>query len=112
MSPKRGGVWTRLAVTLGVAIGALVLARIPLPGIDDSAIRHLDSYDPTTMGIFSFGLNPFVTGALFIEVMALLVPRWRTWRVGGYPERDHLWARVRVFALALAALQAFFLLRW
>jgi len=112
MSPQRGGVWTRLAVTLLVAIGARLAARIPLPGLDLSRIGQTDSFDATMFGILAFQLNPFLTAALLIEVLALVIPRWRPWRVGGYPERERLWARVKVAALVLASVQAFFFVRW
>jgi hypothetical protein len=113
MSPTRGGAWTRLAVTFVVAAGALFLARVPLPGVDESLISQgPGSWDPTVMGILAFGLNPIGTAAFYVEALALAIPRWRAWRLGGYPERERLWARIRILGLVLATIQAFFLLRW
>ena len=114
MSPKGGGAAPiRLALTLIVAAAAaLVLARITLPGVDVSVISQFPSFDPTTFGVFCMELNPFLSAALLVEALALVVPRWRTWRLGGYPERDRLWRRIGVAALVLATTQAFFIGRW
>jgi hypothetical protein len=112
MPRKGGGVATRLALTLIVAAGAPLLARITLPWVDVSGFRQLPSFDPTTFGIFAIELNPLLSAALLVEVLALLVPRWRAWRLGGYPERDRLWRRIGVVALVMATAQAFFMGRW
>jgi len=115
MGSVRGGVYLRLAVTLFVPFAVLLLARIPLPGLDWDILDRLFSnskHSPTVLGIFSLQLNPFIAAALLVEVLALLVPRWRPLRQGGYPERDRLWTAVKVVALLLVLYQAFFIVRW
>jgi hypothetical protein len=115
MGSARGGVYWRLVVTVSVPIAALLLARIPLPGLDWDILDRLFSnsrHSPTELGIFSLQLNPFIAAALLVEVLALLVPRWRPLRQGGYPERDRLWTAVKVVALLLVLYQAFFIVRW
>ncbi len=113
MSPARGEVWARLALTLVVAVGAVLLARVPLPGVDETLVSQgPGKFDPTVMGILAFGLNPIGSAAFYVEIVALLIPRWRAWRLGGYPERERLWVRIRILGLVLATIQAFFVLRW
>jgi hypothetical protein len=111
MSRDGGGVAARIALTLLVAVGAPLLARIPLPGVDVTSLQ-LVSFDRAIMGIFALELHPFLSAALLVEVLALVVPRWRAWRLGGYLERDHLWRRVAAVALLLLTVQAFFVIRW
>ena len=72
----------------------------------------LSSFDPAVLGIFSLQMNPFIAAALLVEVLALLVPRWRPLRQGGYPERDRLWKAMKIVALLLVLSQAFFIVRW
>ena len=93
---ERKGVYGRIAVTLIVPIAALLLARIPLPGIATDMFEKFyeaggGAYDPAEHGIFTLELRPFLSAALWVEVLALLIPRWRALRLGGYPERNRLW---------------------
>ena len=53
-----------------------------------------------------------MSAAVLVELFALTNPRWRAWRLGGYPEREHLWARIKILALALVLIQGFFIARW
>jgi len=114
---ERKGVYGRIAVTLIVPIAALLLARIPLPGIATDMFEKFyeaggGAYDPAEHGIFTLELRPFLSAALWVEVLALLIPRWRALRLGGYPERNRLWTRVTVLALVMVTMQAFFIVRW
>ena len=117
MVSAREGALGRLAVTLIVPMAALFLAQIPLPGLDIDAFDKLfamasRSSDRQQIGIFCLQLNPFFSAALLVEVLALAIPRWRAWRPGGYPERGRIWRRVRIAALVMALIQAFFISRW
>ncbi len=118
MVSERGGWGRRLAVTLIVPVAALLLARVPLPGIDVSVLERLvrrdssASYDVSLLGILAIELTPFISASWWVESLALVVPGWRRWRLGGYPERAHLWARLKVIALVLALVQSFFMMRW
>jgi hypothetical protein len=108
----------RLAVTLIVPAVALLLARVTLPGLDLGVLEQLlggdthATFDPTLMGILAFELHPFISASWAVELLALAVPGWRRWRLGGYPEREHLWVRVKALAVLLALAQAFFFVRW
>jgi hypothetical protein len=112
MGANRGGLYGRIAVTLIAPIAALGLARIPMPGVDFALLQKALGIDPMLIGIGCLALRPFLSAALLVELLALLIPRWRVLRLGGYAERDRLWTRVVVIALVLALLQAFFMARW
>jgi preprotein translocase subunit SecY len=112
MGREGANAYARLAVTLALPIVALVAARITLPGVDTTVLQLAGSFDPTVVGILAIEVNPTLSAFLYVEVLALLIPRWRRWRVGGYPERASLWTRVVVLAVPLTALQAFFVARW
>jgi preprotein translocase subunit SecY len=124
MERDRGGAYGRLALTLIIPIGALLLARVPMPGVDIGALEELlgprsfgdvvtsRSFDRTQFGFLALGLNTFVEAVLLVEVLALAIPRWRAWRPGGYPERERLWTRARIAALVLVLIQSLFIVRW
>jgi hypothetical protein len=91
----------------------LLLGRVPLMGLRDlERFAAVPGYDPTIFGLFALGVGPITSAALLIELLALVVPRWRPLRHGGYEGRSRLWARTRVLTLILAATQSFFILRW
>lgn len=99
-------------MTLALPAATLLLARLPLMGVDLTLLEGGPGFDPTIFGLFAFGPGPIVSAALLVEVLALVLPRWRRWRHDGYPGRSRLWTRVRVATVVLAAIQSFFLLRW
>jgi len=109
MGAYRGGAYGRIAVTLLAPLAALVLARIPLPGAD---LERIAGFDAAIIGVGALALRPFMSAALLVEVLAVLIPRWRALRVGGYAERGRVWTRVLIVALVLVALQSFFIARW
>jgi hypothetical protein len=91
----------------------VLVGRVPIMalGLNLEVLRGAD-FDPSTFGIFAFGVGPIVSAALLVELAAVVVPRWRPLRHGGYPGRSRLWTATSALALALAAMQAFFILRW
>jgi preprotein translocase subunit SecY len=92
----------RAAVTAaGVAL-ALIMDRVPLPYVDDAALRSAHySVSPVSLGIL-----PFVVGYGIVEVVALLVPRLRRARSDART-RARL-DRVSVaLGISIAAMQAF-----
>ncbi|HWJ56334.1 MAG TPA: hypothetical protein VNR90_08935, partial [Vicinamibacterales bacterium] len=78
---QRGGVYGRIAVTVLVPLAAVVFACIPLPGAD---LERALGMAPAQIGIGLLALRPFMSAALYVEVLALLNPRWRALRLGGY----------------------------
>src|SRR5262245_38352766 len=108
MTGSSGRQRRRLVVTVLVAVAAALVDRIPLPGVERAARYASLSHEGPTLGPFMLGLGPVLSAFLVIEVLAVLVPRWRPLRHGGYEERGRLWARTKVLAVVFSALQAFF----
>jgi preprotein translocase subunit SecY len=92
----------RAAVTAAGLALALVMDRVPLPYVDDAALRSAHySVSPVAIGIM-----PFVMGYGVVEVVALLVPRLRRARSDART-RGRL-DRVSVaLAIAVAGMQSF-----
>jgi hypothetical protein len=106
-------VYGRLAFTVAAVLVALAAARVTLPGVDVSVFQMAGSdFDPTVFGILALSLVPVLTASQLVEALALVVPRWRSWRVGGYPERDRLWSLTQILAVTLTLVQAWFIVRW
>jgi hypothetical protein len=112
MAGSTGGQGRRLLVTVLAAVAVVLLDRVPLPGIDTSRLYATSPVDRPILGLFSLGLGPVISAFLVVEGVALLVPRWRRLRHGGYDERGRLWARTKVVAVVFSATQAFFVARW
>jgi preprotein translocase subunit SecY len=95
----------RAAVTAAGLAVAIAMDRVPLPYVDDDALRRAHySVSPIALGIL-----PFVVGYGIVEVIALLVPRLRRAR-NDARTRARL-DRVSVaLAVAIAAMQAFSLI--
>src|SRR6478672_11094426 len=111
MVSAREHAYGRLAVMVVVALGSVLLAQIPLPGINIDAFEKVftgagGTRDRTLVGITTLGVVPICSAVLLIEVLALVIPRWRAWRGGGYPERGRLWTRAMIAALVLVTIQS------
>lgn len=106
--------WTLLLVAISIA-GSWVV----LPGIDREALDellHLASPSANTLAsslsVVALGLTPFITAAFLVEILALLVPRWRTLRYGGLASRQRLHRAALWLTLVIAAIQAYFITSW
>jgi hypothetical protein len=89
----------------------VLVGRVPIMALNLDVPAGVD-FDPSTFGLFCLGVMPIVSAALLVEIAAVVVPRWRPLRHGGYPGRSRLWTATSALALALAAMQAFLFLRW
>jgi preprotein translocase subunit SecY len=102
----------RIAVTVLAPIAVVLIARLPLPGLQLEALAKLGSLDRSMYGLFAFGLVPFVDAAVVVEIAALVRPRWRPLRYGAHHGRSLLEAWSLLVAVVFAGLQAFFYHRW
>ena len=105
------GWWLRLLVTLAGAAAAALSIMVPLPGINAAAFEQIGA-DSGQFSIFAFGLRPMLTAFVLVEVVALLVPRWRRLRISGAAGRSRLAAATVILTLILAGMQAWFLVTW
>lgn len=113
--PAGGRPWGRLAVT--VAALAVVYAGpsfVPLPGTEglaelllgDSGLRD------GQLSVFALGITPFLSAFLLVELMALLVPRWRPLRTGGLLSRARLTRATIILSVLFALVQGWFVATW
>lgn len=83
---------SRLAVTLIAAVLIAAGLKIPLLGFDTVALGNFapDVEYASRFSLLSFGIAPFVTGFLLVELVALIIPALRGRRVGSALERAPL----------------------
>ena len=97
----------RALFTVGACAALLIGERIPLPFVDAEtfgAIAALGSL--RDLSPLALGFVPFITAFVVVEFVAAIVPRWRTLRDGAARGRGRLVRTAWVFALLLAAIQA------
>src|SRR5512138_2347200 len=90
-----------------ISLGALALFlgahQVPLPGVQP--VTH-DGEGLRMYNIMALGVRPFVSGFLLVEWAALLVPRWRSLRVGAPEDRAKLKRVAVIVGLILTLGQA------
>ncbi|MEZ4444148.1 MAG: DUF2007 domain-containing protein [Polyangiaceae bacterium] len=98
--------------TLVAPLIVLLLTRLPLPGLDTTAIVPL--IDPTAstsnLSLGALGIMPYVTAAFVVEIAALVVPSWRPLRDDD-EGRDKLTRATILLSLLFATYQAWGVLR-
>jgi hypothetical protein len=67
---------------------------------------------PPIGGAFCLSMGAILDAAILVELLAFAVPRWRALRLSGPAGRARLWTATGILALALAAGQAYFMVRW
>jgi hypothetical protein len=83
----------RLLVTLGAMVATIAASSVGLLGTGSSVASRLPglpSRDERTFSLLAFGLTPFLTGFLVVELAALVVPNLRALRVGTLRQRTLL----------------------
>lgn len=95
-----GGVGKALAVTLGVPAAIWGVERVPV-------VDSRWAAEPMRLGEMSLGLAPLVTAFVLVEFVALLVPAWRSLRIGGPEGRRRLTRWALWVGLVLTLMHAF-----
>jgi len=98
--------WVRLAFTLAPLILVLLARQIVLPNVDVAAVERVNMA-PERYSIVALGILPFMSAALLVEVVAVLVPRWRHLRHGGVIGRAKLQRATNILAILLAVFQGY-----
>ncbi len=102
--------WATLLGLLGLALLGAVPLHASVLEVTASLSWRPDSWRVRHgVGVLALGISPYLSAALLVEVVALLVPRWRTLREHA---RGTLERRAVQVSFVLAAVQAFFLARW
>jgi hypothetical protein len=99
-APQGASPWNRVAVSALALLACVGLTHLPLPGTAELAGGGI--MGPTAIGILALGIGPVVSAYALVELLALLVPAWRTARLSGHGGR----ARLRRVAIPLSALIA------
>lgn len=100
------GAGSRLAFTLLPLLVFLFARQVTLPGVDRERLEQIHvSTDPYS--IVALGIAPLMTAALLVEIVALIVPRWRHLRHGGTAGRGKLQRATNILTVALAVFQGY-----
>jgi hypothetical protein len=91
-------------VTLALLAAFLFTARLPLPGIDTISLAHLGA--GRSINIMALGIEPLITGFVFVELLSFVLPMGRKLRCGGIAGRSKLNIFAIRVGLGLAAVQA------
>jgi len=98
----------RLAVSLAAVAIAYALTWLRLPTVDAELLqRGLHFGIRENVSVAALGLNPLVSAAILVELVALIVPSWRALRVRGAQGRAKLWRASVVLTFIVAVFQAF-----
>ncbi|MGC4118935.1 MAG: DUF2007 domain-containing protein [Myxococcales bacterium] len=105
--------WARLAITLVCCVLVVAGTLIPLPGTWElqQSLRQSGGLlslfnlraSAAQLSLLALGVNPIVSAFGLVELVAVLVPRLRPLRIGGFEGR----AVLRRWVIGLAALFAF-----
>ncbi|MBK9262787.1 MAG: DUF2007 domain-containing protein [Polyangiaceae bacterium] len=104
--PNPSSRWSRLAFTIVPVVVFLLAQQVMLPGVDAGAFAgwtgSTDQYN-----IVGLGIQPVISAALLVEIVAVLVPRWRHLRHGGAEGRAKLLRATTILAVVLAVFQGY-----
>ncbi len=94
--------WVRVAVMLAAPLLVALLGRVDAPGLD------LEGFEGSgaDFGVFALGLTPALSAYVVVEVLALLVPRWRRVRFAGLAGRAPIERAARIVTVLFAVSQA------
>lgn len=98
--------WHRILVTLVAPAALILVGKLTIYGADDFG------FGVKTVGIGSLGITPFVTSAVIIEVVALLIPSWRARRHAGADARIPLTLATAFATIGLVCLQGWFIAKY
>jgi hypothetical protein len=115
-SGAKVGRWLGAFLVTALAGGLVhALTLVALPFVDIAAIRErLGAADVqlTGLSIGALGITPWLSAALLVECVALVVPRWRHLRHGGPTGRRPLERASTSLGVAFSVAQATMLAAW
>jgi len=110
-TPKTSSLVARLFWSLAPVVALTIAARyLLLPGINADFLAGMERAGPVsslagTLGVFALGVTPFISATIFVELVALAVPRLARLRHGNPEGRRKLERAARLLAIVLAAVQ-------
>nr|WP_240806863.1 DUF2007 domain-containing protein [Polyangium spumosum] len=104
--PLPPGFLSRVGVTaFALAIAIAGVRLVPLPGIDPAALPPRASL--INLSVFAIGLQPVLTAALLVELVAWSVPALRPLRHAGPEGREKLGRAMIVLAMGFTLIHAY-----
>ena len=105
--------WRRLTVTVAAVAIVYAASYVALPGMEELApFMSENGWGHGSGSVFMLGLMPFLSAFLLVEIVALLVPRWRPLRLSGPIARARLMRATVILGVLLAVLQSRFVASW
>ena len=107
------------AITVGLPLALWYAGRhVLLPGVDrdelDALLGHGGSGAAARaqVGVLALGIGPYLAAVMLVELVAMVVPGWRRKRLGPPPARAGIDLTIAIATVALALVQAWFVLRF
>lgn len=111
----------RILFTLGVLIFARILAVVPIPGINESALASLFTGNQflslinifsggglSSLSIIMLGVGPYITASIIMQLMTIMVPRLKElYQEEGDAGRRKFAQYSRLLSIPLAFVQGF-----
>lgn len=110
----------KILIVLGLLAATRVLAVIPIPGVDASALRQffasnqlfglLDIFSGGGLSNFSIamlGVGPYITASIILQLLAIIIPKLGELQKEGEQGRAKINQYTRYLTVPLAALQGF-----
>lgn len=115
--------WDAMLIPVGVTVALPVLLWFAghepwLPGVNSTEVWNIVSKggDVSSFGIFALGIAPVLSAFVLVELvvagLGLLVPSFRTRRLGTPADRRHIELAVWLLVPVLAGLQGFFVAQY
>jgi hypothetical protein len=98
--------WDRILVTLVAPAAIILVGRIEIYGAAPPA------WGGKEITIGSLGITPYVTAAVLVELLAVLIPQWRARRHGGADARIPITLAAALATIALICMQAWFIAKY
>jgi len=110
----------KILVALSLLILSRILAHIPLPGVDISALRSffeknqvfglLNMFSGGTMENFSIilmGVGPYITSSIIFQLLAMVVPKLEEMQKEGESGQQKITQYTRILTIPLSIIQAY-----
>ncbi len=114
---------TKILIVLGLLVVTRILAHVPIPGVDTTALRNyfqqgqsqflnlLDIFSGgglTNFSIAMLGVGPYITASIIMQLLTIIIPSFSEMqKEGGEAGRAQLNQYTRYLAIPLAFLQGF-----
>jgi preprotein translocase subunit SecY len=114
----------KIAITIGIILFVRIGSHITVPLFDTTAIQQfmqqsgsfvaiLNNFSGQALerfSIFSLGITPYITASIIIQMLQMVIPRFKEWSEEGESGKEKTNKLTRYIAIALALIQSFTLI--